>query len=142
MNEKFTRYKWQANSDTGNIEAETGKEYIIANVTHTGNDEEYEANLRLFAHAKDLYYTLLKARRSVHSALHTKIDKLLRKINPNFDKKPEAQNEHELCCLEILQHSELGEDQIKRFLYWVVNILCKSPDSKIKFTATVVNQEE
>ncbi|MBQ9403484.1 MAG: hypothetical protein IJR35_09900, partial [Synergistaceae bacterium] len=88
MNEKFTQGKWQANFDTGNIYGvEKGKDCTtIAMVNHLCPDEEYEANLRLFTHAKEVYFLLWKARLSADSHLRKDIEEVLREINPDFDK--------------------------------------------------------
>lgn len=90
MNEKFTQGKWQANFDTGNIYGvEKGKDCTtIAMVNHLCPDEEYEANLRLFTHAKEVYFLLWKARLSADSHLRKDIEEVLREINPDFDKSP------------------------------------------------------
>ena len=95
MNEKFTPGNWQADFETGNIyprdPKETGYGHAVGMVTCVIDKEEYEANMRLIAHAKRLYFALLKARVFVLSEeLCTEIENLLREINPDYDKYPEV----------------------------------------------------
>lgn len=96
MSEKFTSGKWKSSYSSGNIYSANLK-YPVALVmgreTNSNmSPEEYEANLRLLAHSKDLYFALLKARFFVprNSQNRTEIEDLLCEINPDFDKCPEV----------------------------------------------------
>ncbi len=89
MNEKFTPGKWQADPETGSIYEEITN-CLIGIATHI-EEEEYEANLRLLAHAKDLYHVVVMARFFVPEGdqIGKAVEKVLREINPDFDKRPE-----------------------------------------------------
>ncbi len=89
MNEKFTDGEWLPNLSTGDITVLETEDYV-AEVFQSRRYEEYEANLQLISHAKDLYYALFKARAFVYPEMRTEIENLLREINPNFDKRPEV----------------------------------------------------
>lgn len=95
MSEKFTSGKWKSSYSSGNIYSANSK-YPVALVmgreTNSNmSPEEYEANLRLLTHSKDLYFALLNAMFFVprNSQNRTDIENLLRAINPDFDKRPE-----------------------------------------------------
>lgn len=98
MNEKFTKGKWQANPELGNVYSlDTSSTAQIAIVQRMKSitaisREEYEANLRLITNAPALYSTLLQLRPFFSRAgyIHKEIENLLREINPDFDKYPEA----------------------------------------------------
>lgn len=92
MNEKFTPGKWEPNFATGLIGTPKAKYAIGAACQSAVSPEEYEANLRLMAHAKDLYHVAVMARVFVprNSQNRTDIENLLREINPDFDKRPEV----------------------------------------------------
>ena len=92
MNEKFTPGNWRGDPVTGNIYPE-GVEYAIAGAYSSPvSPEEYEANLRLLAHAKDLYHVAVMARVFVPEGdqIRKNVEKVLREINPDFDKQPEV----------------------------------------------------
>lgn len=98
MNEKFTKGKWQANPELGNVYSlDTSSTAQIAIVQRMESitaisREEYEANLRLITNAPALYSALLQLRPffSRDGHIHKEIENLLREINPDFDKRPEV----------------------------------------------------
>ena len=88
MNEKFTNGKWEANSATGTIYCKASGRAIC--LDSDMSYDEYNANMLLLTHAKDLYYALLEARVFVPTQKRKEIDNLLREINPDFDKRSEV----------------------------------------------------
>lgn len=122
MNEKFTQGKWQADPETGSISEEITN-CLIGVVTHI-EEEEYEANLRLLAHAKDLYFALLETMPFFpkNTAIRTNIENLLREINPDFDKYPEVTDIKKFAeCVKRMRHWQRAKEHDLKVEGYVAN---------------------
>lgn len=124
MNEKFTPGNWRGDPVTGNIYPE-GVEYAIAGAYSSPvSPEEYEANLRLLAHAKDLYHVAVMARVFIPKGdqIRKDVEKVLREINPDFDKYPEVTDIKKFAeCVKRMRHWQRAKEHDLKVEGYVAN---------------------